>query len=60
MSNRTALQMAIENDNIEIVKLLLSHQKIDVNAKYIINKIIQLHSKSSNLIPFKVQNLNKI
>lgn len=35
--NKTALFMAIELENIEIVKLLLSNSKIDVNASNIIN-----------------------
>lgn len=32
---KTALVIAAENDNTEIVKLLLSHQGIDINAKSI-------------------------
>lgn len=31
--NRTALHYAVENGNIDIIKLLLEHKKIDVNAK---------------------------
>ena len=31
--NRTALHHAVEDENIEIIKLLLEHKKIDVNAK---------------------------
>lgn len=32
---KTALVIAAEKDNTEIVKLLLSHQGIDINAKSI-------------------------
>ena len=31
----TALSIAVENENVEIVKLLLSRDKIDVNYKSI-------------------------
>ena len=31
----TALYSAVMNENIEIVKLLLTNDKIDVNIKYI-------------------------
>ena len=33
---KTALYLAIEKENIEIVKLLLIHDKINVNIGYII------------------------
>ena len=34
---KTALHMAIEKENIEIIKLLLSNPKIDVNLLFILN-----------------------
>lgn len=40
--NKTALFVAVENGNIDIVKLLLSNNNIDVN---IINTIINLFFK---------------
>lgn len=42
---KTALISAIENQNIDIIKLLLASKKINVNFLYILNK---------NLIKFKV------
>lgn len=33
--HKTALHIAVENENVEIVKLLLNHPKIDVNIKKI-------------------------
>ena len=33
----TALYLAVENENIEIVKLLLSNDNINVNVGYIFN-----------------------
>lgn len=35
--NKTALHVAVENNHLEIVRILLSHPKIDVNIKYIFN-----------------------
>ena len=32
----TALHIAIEKENIDIIKLLLSRDDIDINAKYLI------------------------
>ena len=37
--NKSALQIAIENENIEIVKLLLGRKEIDVNFLFILFKI---------------------
>ena len=36
----TALHLAIQNENLEIVKLLLENEKIDVNEKSILQSII--------------------
>lgn len=35
--NKTALHIACENNNVEILKLLLRRKTIDVNARYIFN-----------------------
>ena len=52
--NKTPLIIAIEKENIKIVKLLLSNDKIDINAPYILfvffiniiqNNIFLLYSK---------------
>lgn len=34
--NKTPLYLAVENENIEIIKLLLSNEEIDVNIPYIL------------------------
>lgn len=39
----TPFHIAIEKNNIEIVKLLLAHPNIDVNAKYIILILICIY-----------------
>lgn len=38
--NKTALHIAVELENIEIVKLLLKHKNIDVNINSILKYII--------------------
>ena len=38
--NQTALIMAIEKENTEIIKLLLSDDRVDVNAIYILMLMI--------------------
>lgn len=37
---KTALHVAVENENTEIVQLLLSCKNININYPYIINTII--------------------
>ena len=37
--SKTALYLAIEKENIEIVKLLLNNDQLDINLKYILNMI---------------------
>lgn len=37
---KTALHIAYENNDIEIIRLLLKHEKIDVNCKSIYNSKI--------------------
>ena len=39
MFYKTALHIAVENENVEIVKLLLNSPSIDVNSTEISNKI---------------------
>ena len=34
---QTALGLAVEKENIEIVKLLLTNDKLDINLGYILN-----------------------
>lgn len=38
--NKTAFYLTVEKGNIEIIKLLLSYDKVDINIPYILNKII--------------------
>ena len=38
-NTKTALTIAVDSDNAEMVKLLLTHPKIDVNVKSTIWKI---------------------
>ena len=64
---KTALYLAVENENIEIVKLLLMNDKLDINVGYIFhifyiigNLIFQLHSKSYLSKKFKVISFNYI
>lgn len=33
ITKKTALHLAVEKENIEIIKYLLSHKNIDINAK---------------------------
>ena len=35
--NKTALYLAVEKENIEIVKLLLTNDKLDINLGFILN-----------------------
>ena len=44
LNEKTALHIAVEKGNIELIKILLSHQCIDVNSTTI--------SKKKNLISF--------
>lgn len=39
----TPLHIAIEKNNVEIVKLLLAHPNINVNAKYIVLILIRIY-----------------
>ena len=73
---KTALYLAVEKENIEIVKLLLTNNKLDINIINILNiffiklkiislneiqnHIFQLHSKSYLSIKFKIISFNDI
>ena len=65
---KTPLFGAIEKDNIEIVQLLLTNDKLDINFGYIFiqffnriqNYIFQFHSKSYISIKFKIIYFNLI
>ena len=59
MIYRTALCMAVEKENIEIVKLLLTNNKFDINLGYIFHNFL-LNSKSYLSIPFKNISFNII
>lgn len=52
-NKKTILYAAVEKGDPEIVKLLLSKEKIDVNAKSIWNSIFQYHFKIYNIIKFQ-------
>ena len=60
--------MAVEKENIEIIKLLLTNDKLDINILNILNifiyniqnHIIQLHSKSYHSMKFEIMLFNKI
>lgn len=69
MFYETALFKAVECDNVEMVKLLISNDKIDVNIPYIpkyfyfyeIDKLNILHySKLNTLMEFKNMHINRI
>ena len=56
---KTALYLAVEKENIEIVKLLLMNEKLDINLGYILfNFLYNLKSRQS--IKFKIISLNSI
>ena len=40
MIYKTALYMAVEKENIEIVKLLLTNNKLDINLGYIFHNFL--------------------
>ena len=48
---KTAIFLAVERENIEIVKLLLTNDKLDVNIQYILLIIF---------LKFKMKNFNYI
>ena len=63
----TALYLAVEKENIEIVKLLLTNDKLDINLLNIClifykiqNHIFEYHSISYISIEFKIISFNGI
>lgn len=50
---KTALIIAVEKENINIVSLLLNHKDIDVNAKLIANQFFVLMSFSITIFFIK-------
>ena len=57
---KTALYLAVEKENIEIVKLLLTNDKLDINLLNILLLIILYNSKLFLLITFKILSFNEI
>ena len=66
--NESPLFLAIEKENIEIIKILLSNEKIDVNFGFILmkkinkiwNKLFVWHTFISYLIQFLNKLFNEI
>ena len=53
--HKAALHIAIEKENIEIVKLLISQTTIDINLPYIsLNIHIKFEFKLFNFIPIEI------
>lgn len=50
----TPLHIAIENDDVEMVKLLLSNEKIDINAKAILHFLFVNNILKPFFIIFKI------
>ena len=58
---KTAFYLAVEKENIEIIKLFFKNKKFNVNAKYILNKIhLLLHSLFITSIKFEIKYYNSI
>ena len=38
--NKTAFYLAVEKDNLEIIKLFLNNDKLDINIPYILSSMI--------------------
>lgn len=60
INEKTALHLAIEKKNIEIVKLLLQNGNINVNIITILNNIFQSNFKTNNLIIRMFKNIIKL
>ena len=52
--SKTALFLAIEKNNYEIVKLLIDNDKIDINSFYVFIKILLMKFKPNVLIKFYI------
>lgn len=60
-NEKTALHMAIEKDNLEIIHLLLSHTDIDINIRSVLNCFSFLyHFDQYFFIMFHISFLNGI
>ena len=57
---KSALHVAVKKENIEIIKLLISQPKIDINILKISNQLLEYNFKSINLIKFRINYFNKI
>ena len=57
---KTALHIAVEKENIKIVKRLIAHPNIDINIPYILIQIIKQNSNPNHLITFQSKSFNKI
>ena len=58
--NNTALQLALVNNNNEIVNLLLQRDDIDVNSMSILTKFFNSNSTSTKIDYIFIQSLNEI
>ena len=47
---KTALHIAVDKENIEIIKLLIAQPNIDINIPYILIQIIKQNSNSNYLM----------
>ena len=52
--NKTALYLAVEKENIEIINLLLNNDKVDVNILNIFNQVFEYYLKLNISIRFKI------
>ena len=59
--DKTALYLAVEKENVEIVKLLMTNEKIDPNIICILqSNYIKFNIKSFNLIQYQIIQWNSI
>ena len=57
---KTALYIAVEKENVEIVKLLIAQPNIDINIPYIFIQTIKQNSNSNQLMKFQSKLFNNI
>ena len=53
---KTAFYLAVERENIEIIKLLINHDKLDINLPYILELKFLWNLKSNFQITFAIYN----